>query len=103
MDLTSAVNSVITHTEKKSVPVYKWNIKYSGDDDFSLKSFLDRVNELCVARRVDKDAVFAPALDLFSGSALLWFRSIKNQVNSWDGLVNKLKADFLPPGYKERL
>lgn len=87
----------------KGIPVYKWNLHFSGDDNFSLKSFLDRVDELSVARRVTKDDLFASAIDLFSGSALLWYRSIRQSVKDWDELVFSLKHHFLPSDYEDRL
>lgn len=56
----------------KFVPVYKWNLQFSGDDNFTVKSSLNRVEELSVAQRVGKDKLFSSAIDLFSGSALVY-------------------------------
>lgn len=87
----------------KTVPVYKWNLHFSGDDNFSVKSFLDRVKELSEARNIGKQELFSSAIDLFSGSALLWFRSVRSYIKNWDSLVIALKTHFLPSDYEDRI
>lgn len=99
----ASLNVSATQVIKKPVPVYKWNLQFSGEITTSLKSFLDRVDELRIARNVDKHELFVCAVDLFCGNALLWFRSIRNEVRDWDSLVVKLKEQFLPPDYEDRL
>lgn len=88
---------------RKSVPVYKWNLHFSGENNMSVKSFLDRVEELRIARNVEKDELFSSATDLFSGNALLWFRSIRSSLKDWDSLVTAIKSQFLPLDYDDRL
>lgn len=83
----------------KSVPVYKWNIHFSGDKHSDLSSFLERIDELCVSRHVSKKELFESATELFSGNALIWFRSIRNTINDWDSLINLMKREFLPSDY----
>lgn len=110
---TNSESPSVTHNEllnvsstqviKKPVPVYKWNLLFSGDNTISLKSFLDRVDELCITHNVDKKELFASAVDLFCGNALLWFRSIRTEVRDWNSLVVKLKQEFLPLDYEDRL
>lgn len=86
----------IVQTSPKSIPVYKWNIQFSGDrNSNNLDDFLERVEELCVARHVDKKELFESAVELFTGNALIWFRSIKSTVGDWDALVSLLKREFL--------
>lgn len=85
-----------------SVAVYKWNLKFNGVS-MSVNSFLDRVEELSIARNIDKALLFNSAIDLFSDSALIWFRRVRKQLNSWDELVKKLKADYLPSNYNDKL
>lgn len=88
----------------KSTPVIKWNIKYSGDSKhLSLHGFLERVDELRIARNITKEQLFRSAVDLFEGSALIWFRANKQKFYNWDELVRELKTTFLPPFYEEHL
>src|SRR3978361_855255 len=58
--------------------------------------FLERIEELLQARGASKQDLFNSAVDLFKNNALLWFRSIKSTVSSWDGLIEALKKEFLP-------
>lgn len=84
--------------------IEKWNLKFSGDShQFSVNSFLERVKELCEARNVSKNQIFRSALDLFSGKALVWYRAIKDSVHNWEELEVEIKAEFLPPGYDDKL
>lgn len=50
---------------------------------------------------VSKAKLFQSAIDLFSGDALAWYRSVKNRVTDWEDLVQTLKLDFLPPDFDD--
>ncbi|KAK9731669.1 Zinc knuckle [Popillia japonica] len=98
-------------SQMKSVPVMRWNLKYSGDNSvLSFNAFIERVEELMNARgtgfvlgRVSRDQVFAQALDLFSGRALIWYRANRRLVSCWDELVVALREEFQAPDYDEQL
>lgn len=91
-------------TPIKSVPVMQWRLKYTGDNkDLSLNAFLERVDELRVARHLNMEQVFESALDLFSGRALIWYRAVRKTISSWDELVVALREEFLPPDHDEQL
>jgi hypothetical protein len=92
-----------TNSDNRSVLVAKWNVTFDGHGTASLNAFLERVGELRVARGVSTSQLFRSAIDLFSGDALTWFRSIRNDVRDWNDLVSRLKFAFLPPDYDERL
>lgn len=88
----------------KSVPVMQWSLKYSGDNrELSLNAFLERVDELMIARNVSKTQVYSSAFDLFSGKALIWFRAIRKTLSGWDELVVALREEFQPYDYDEQL
>lgn len=90
----SPVNCLV---KKPSVPVYKWGLKFDGQGGTdAVLSFLERVDELRAARGISKEELFSSAIDLFSGPAVVWFRSIKSRVNSWDALEQLLRKNFLP-------
>lgn len=100
----SVVTFQTTSTSAKSVPVYKWNLKFSGDDrKCSVASFLEKVERFRQARHVDKDELFQSAFDLFSGTAEKWFSANCTRFNSWDELAFGLKKQFQPPDYDDRL
>lgn len=86
------------------VPVSKWGIQFSGEQaDSSLGAFLERVDELCVARNVSKMDLWLEAVDLFRGTALTWFRSVRKNIDSWEELVTELQLQFQPSNYDEDL
>lgn len=87
----------------KSIPVLKWNLKFSGDDSMSLSAFLQRVEELRKARNVSIDEVFRAGYDLFCGKALTWFRENIKHASDWPSLVKLLREEFQPADYDERL
>jgi hypothetical protein len=87
-----------------SVPVYKWNLKFSGEDSrLSLSAFLMRVEELRVSRNVTEEELFQSANDLFEGRALTWFRSVRRNAYDWRSLVALLRNQFQPADYNDRL
>lgn len=91
----------VTSNSCKSVPVFKWNVKFSGQTQKEgLLSFLEKVEELCIARNISHSELFNSAIDLFTGQALLWFRNIRPKISSWEELVECLRKDFLPVDYE---
>lgn len=92
------------YTELRPVPVVKWDLRFSGEKkDLSVGAFLERVDELCNARHFSKDWLLDSAIDLFTGKALIWFRAIRNSVNSWSALAQKLREEFQPHDYDFQL
>lgn len=87
----------------KPVPVNKWGVTFSGDDKSSLNAFLERVNELRVARGISRTALFVSAVDLFQDRALIWYRANREKFTSWDQLVDGLRGEFQPVDYDDRL
>lgn len=88
----------------KSIPVVKWNLTFSGDlKEMSVSAFLERIEELCIARHVSKRELFDSAIDLFRGQALIWFRANRTEFANWDSLSKELKKQFQPHDYDERL
>ena len=87
-----------------SVPVHKWNLKFSGDPNaMSVHSFLERVEELCAARHVSDKELFDSAIDLFDDKALLWYRVNRTRAKTWCELKTILMSHFSPPDYRPRL
>lgn len=88
----------------KSPNIEKWNLRFSGDNKkLSVHGFLERVNELRLARNITYRQLFDSAIDLFEGKALNWFRANRTRFNDWNGLAELLQTHFSPPDYKSRL
>lgn len=84
------------------VPVYKWGLTFDNNGQ-SIAAFLERVEELRRARGVTHQELFESAVDLFSGAALVWYRSSAGRIHSWHQLCKELKEVFQPPDYDFRL
>ena len=69
---------------------------YGSETPEQVFNFLDRVDELRHARGASKQDLFLSAIDIFTGNALVWFRSIKNTVDTWDDLFEIFRNEFLP-------
>lgn len=96
--------SVRSSVRTRHLPVYKWNLKFSGDPkDLSVHNFLERVDELRNARGLTMNELFEQSLDLFEGKALIWFRANRHRVTDWKSLTALLLQHYQPPDYKSRL
>lgn len=101
---TTSINNVpVPHC--KSIPVAKWNItKFDGSNTkLSLGAFLENIEELRISRNVTQEQLFNSASDLFIGKALVWFRSIRSKIKSWEELVGELRLQFQVANFNERL
>lgn len=97
---TSTANNSLGSNGKQA-QIFKWGLQFSGlDSKVSAMSFLEQVEDLCISRNVKKADLFRSARDLFTGSALLWYRNVRDEVNNWEELVVLLKRDFLPFDYE---
>lgn len=83
----------------KSIPVYKWGLKFDNEPGQSVGSFLERVEELRRARGVSEQELFESAVDLFAGTALIWYRSTTNRIKTWADLCLEMKTVFQSPDY----
>lgn len=88
----------------KSVPPSKWNVTFSGDKrGLSLSAFLERVEELRVARHISKATLLESGIDLFTGRAYQFYLAYRNQVSTWDEFLALLREEYLTPNYNEKL
>lgn len=97
-------SAAFNSSKSRSVPVMKWNIKFTGEaKGLSVRTFLERVKELRIARNISEVDLFDQALDLFGGSALLWYRANRSLVTNWSELSALLIRHYEPPDYRSRL
>lgn len=87
----------------KAVPVYKWGLKFGNERGQSVAAFLQRVEELRRSRGVSTRELFNSAVDLFSGSALVWYRSTLGRIFSWEELCVEMRIVFQSPDHEIRL
>ncbi|XP_055850623.1 uncharacterized protein LOC129915176 [Episyrphus balteatus] len=90
--------------ERSIERVGRWNVQFTGERcGTSVNSFLERVEELRVARGVSEALLFRSVVDLLTGQALLWYRSIREEISNWSEFVDALKYEFLPANYDDLL
>lgn len=87
----------------KAVPIYKWGLRFSNEYGQSVGAFLQRVEELRRARGITKPELFNSAVDLFSGSALVWYRFTIGRITSWESLCTEMKIVFQTADHDVRL
>lgn len=99
------VNSVNINSQgvNKSVPIYKWDLKFSGSGGLSFNAFLQKVEELSKSRQVNKQELFLSAHDLFDGDALNYYHLVIKYANDWDSLINLMREQFIPPHISDQL
>ena len=85
------------------VPLFKWDLKFSGNGLLNANQFIERVEELAGTRRVPETELFEGILELLSGEALLWYRVHKGEMRTWEEFKKGLKTEFLPLAYEEAL
>lgn len=77
--------------------------KLKFDGKSCVRSFIQRVNEFSEARGISSSKLLSYATEIFVEDALHWFRSVREQVSSWDELEVLLKQDFDKADYDYRL
>lgn len=89
---------------RQRIPVHKWDISFSGDrGSLSVNAFLERLDELRVSRGVSTEDLKDSVVELLRGSALVWYRSVRDRLRSWADFVEQLRRDFLPCDYEHDL
>lgn len=89
-------------SQPRYVPVYKWGLQFDGQSQ-SIGAFLQRVEETRRARGVTPEELFDSAVDLFSGAALVWYRSTIGRISTWGSLCLEMKIVFQSPDHDIRL
>lgn len=104
LDLSNSNNNS-TSFRNRSIPIIKWNLKkFTGEpNSMSLSAFLELVHETRLARNVSVDDVYRQAIDLFEGRALIWFRANRKYLRDWFSLETRLREEFQPPDYNDKL
>ncbi|XP_050304517.1 uncharacterized protein LOC126742033 [Anthonomus grandis grandis] len=82
----------------------KWNLQFSGDKKgLSLSAFLEKVEELRIARQVPKEILLESGIDLFTGKAYRFYLAYRRDVPTWDEFIFLLREEFQPCNYNEKL
>lgn len=93
-----------TAQSAKSTPPSKWNLKFSGDKKgLSLNAFLEKANELCLARHVSPSELLNSKIDIFEGRACTFYRAVRGSIETWEEFIKLFRDEFHPADYNEIL
>lgn len=95
----------LSRTHSNHVPLWKWSIRFSGDDNVSASEFLQDVTDYCRSRNITEQELLQGISDLLTGSARKWHRSIvrSSPFSSWQDFTSRFLKDFEPQHQRERL
>ncbi|XP_074027918.1 uncharacterized protein [Leptinotarsa decemlineata] len=97
--------SVNQGANAKMIPPHKWSIeKFSGNSkSTSVSAFFEMVEELRLARNVPPEVLLESGLDLFVDKAYQFYKECRRRVNSWEGLVEEFREEYLSANHNEAL
>jgi hypothetical protein len=81
--------------------VLKWGLVYDGRGP--VHDFVFRLQELKDSSEVSDSELLRNAVHLFSGEALMWFRTNRTRFYAFEDLVESLKDEFQPVEYERCL
>lgn len=89
----------------KMVPPHKWGLeKFSGSSrSLSITAFLERVEELRIARHVPSEILLDSGVDLFSDKAYQFYKDVRLRAHSWCELKDEFKREYLTAHHTDDL
>lgn len=75
-------------------------LKFNGKT--CVRAFILRVTDFIKARNIPSSKIFSFATEIFTDDALHWFRSIQDNVTTWEGVCDRLRDDFSQFDYDYR-
>lgn len=84
----------------KSVPIYKWDARFSGDGQgYSLNEFIKRVEKFARDENMSHQKLLSQIHRLLDSTARKWYWASVDEWKSWDQFVQTIKLHFLPRNY----
>lgn len=93
--------SKLVYVKEKSSNLCSLNLKYDGTT--CVRIFIERLEELRIARGISEKSALIAFSDLLEKSALYWFRANKQLIDSYQHLLARLKEDFDIPDLDYKL
>lgn len=100
---TSATPISVTVTCEGSSRISSEISKLKFNGKTCVRSFIQRASEFSLARNISSTKLLTYATEIFVDDALHWYRSVKDQVATWDELAVLLRQDFDRSDYDYRL
>lgn len=86
------VTKKIIYKPLSTFNVNSLNLKYKGDT--CARTFVTRLEELRVARKISEEAIFRGFPEILDGPALSWFRSNRADFVTYHDVLKALRDDF---------
>ena len=96
-------NSFNAISNVRSPMLYKWGIKFSGDNGESASEFLQRISDFVYSRQVKENELLSSMSDLLEGSALRWYRRKREYFRNYEQFAELFLEHFEPLMEVERL
>lgn len=80
--------------------IRKWGCQFDGRDALS---FLERIEELRIGCGFTQDQILIGLPVLLKGEPLLWYRNIRDSINSWDQFEKEFRLYYVPRRLKAQL
>lgn len=81
----------------------KWGLSFSGEDDKSVNSFLTDLEEKAETYGVRKCQLLNGMPEFLVGAAKLWYRTARDEIDSWDEFKFLIRKEYLPLDYQRNL
>lgn len=97
---TSESTANITVSCDRSLTSELSKLKFNGKT--CVRAFILRVNDFIKARSIPSNKILSFATEIFTDDALHWFRSIQDDVTTWEAVCDRLRDDFSQFDYDYR-
>lgn len=87
----------------RSSAVWKWDLRFSGDDKQSASEFLQNARDYSHSRGISEVDLLRSISDLLTGSARKWLRTNTVPFLNWTDFANRFLRDFEPMYESDRL
>ena len=91
-----AVKTEAPVAARRQIPVARWDLTFSGEDDLSINAFLERVEDFRISRHVSETELCESIIELLKGRALTWYRSVCSRIVGWADLYHWLVQNMNP-------
>lgn len=97
-------NSTRSHERhSNSLPMHKWQMKFSGNADGEVVIFLKDVENMAIAQNTSMDELRKSIGLLLKGRAHDWYRVYGYVAGTWSDFVQRIKEEYLPADFDHRV
>jgi hypothetical protein len=103
LPLNSTMFSQTRPAKIPAFPPHKWSIKFSGETDGSVITFIKDAENMAISQNLDGAVLGSQISCLLKGKAADWYRAFGNRYVTWNQMVAALKDEYLPEDYDNKV